>query len=45
MDKENYIFLKAEDVHRQLITDIPSSLDEASELLDELTEIDRGCTF
>ena len=34
MDKENYIFLKAEDVHRQLITDIPSSLDEASELLD-----------
>lgn len=41
MDKENYIFLKAEDVHRQLITDIPSSLDEASELLDELTEIDR----
>ena len=41
MDKETYISLKAEDVHRRLITDIGFNMDEAPELLEELTAADR----
>ena len=36
MNKEKYISLKAEDVHKRLITDIALNLDEAPELLAEL---------
>ena len=41
MNKENYISLRAEDVHKRLITDIAQNLDVAKELLDELTATDR----
>ena len=41
MDKETYISLKAEDVQRRLITDIGFNMDEAPELLEELTAADR----
>ena len=41
MDKETYISLKAEDVHQRLITDIGFNMDEAPELLEELTAADR----
>ena len=41
MNKENYISLRAEDVHKRLITDIAQNLDVAKEFLDELTATDR----
>lgn len=41
MDKENYLSLESEDVHRRLITDIGLHMDEAPELLEELTAADR----
>ena len=37
MNKENYLSLKSEDVHRRLITDIGLNMNEAPELLAELT--------
>ena len=41
MNKENYISLRAEDVHKRLITDIGLNMDEAPALLEELTAADR----
>ena len=41
MDKEEYIALKAEDVHRRLITDVALNMDKAGEFLEELTATDR----
>ena len=41
MDKENYISLKAEDVHKRLITDVSLNLLEAPKLLEELTASER----
>ena len=41
MNKENYISLKAEDVHKRLITDVSLNLAEAPKLLEELTASER----
>ena len=41
MNKENYVSLRAEDVHKRLITDVALNVDEAPKLLDELTDTDR----
>lgn len=41
MDKENYLSLESEYFHRRLITDIGLHMDEAPELLEELTAADR----
>lgn len=41
MNKENYISLKAEDIHKRLITDLSLNLAEAPKLLEELTASER----
>ena len=41
MDIDKYISLKAENIHKQLISDILLNLEEGDELLEKLTESTR----